>query len=135
VQPHRPLGERPEAVRGLPGCTLPTAGDEAILQVTAHVHLTGRTLQVVLNPGRPDARTLLDVTNDTFDYQKTYTLPEPVVTHPGDTIGITCTFDPTLAQELPQLRKLPPHFTVWADGSSDEMCLAIVGTAHDTYRG
>ncbi len=115
-------------------CTLPTGGNDTILQVTAHMHLTGRAMQVVLNPGTPAAQTLLNVTNYNFDYQKTYTLPHPVVTHPGDTVGITCTYDPTLAQELPQLRKLPPHYTVWADGSSDEMCLAILGTVHGTYK-
>ena len=40
--------------------------------------------------------------------------------------SVTCTYDPTLAQELPQLRKLPPHFVTWGDGSSDEMCLALI---------
>ena len=115
-------------------CTIPTDGNSTILQVTAHMHLTGRAMQVVLNPGTPQARTLLNVTNYNFDDQKTYTLPHPVVTHPGDKVGITCTYDPTLAQELPQLRKLPAHYTVWADGSSDEMCLAILGTVHGTYK-
>jgi len=116
-------------------CTLPVDGNATILQVTAHMHLTGRAMKVVLNPGRPDAQTLLDVTNYNFDYQRTYSLPHPVVTHAGDTVGITCTYDPKLAEELPQLRKLPPHYTVWADGSSDEMCLAILGTVHGAYRG
>jgi len=115
-------------------CTLPTDGDSTILQVTAHMHLTGRSMQVVLNPGKPNAQILLDVTNYNFDYQKTYTLAHPVITHPGDTVGITCTYDPNLAQELPQLRKLAPHYTVWADGSSDEMCLAILGTVHGSYK-
>ncbi len=112
----------------------PVGGGQTLLQVTAHMHLTGRGMQVVLNPGKPDAQTLLNVTNYNFDYQKTYTLAHPIVTQPGDTIGVTCTYDPTLAEELPQLRKLPPHFTVWGDGSSDEMCLAIVGGVDGTYK-
>ena len=116
-------------------CTLPVDGNSTILQVTPHMHLTGRSMQVVLDPGTPQAQTLVNVTNYNFDYQKTYTLPHPVVTHPGDTVGVTCTYDPTLALELPQLRKLPPHFTVWADGSSDEMCLAILGIVHGAYTG
>jgi len=115
-------------------CVWPVGGGQTLLQVTAHMHLTGRGMQVVLNPGEPDAQTLLNVTNYNFDYQKTYTLAHPIVTQPGDTIGVTCTYDPTLAEELPQLRKLPPHFTVWGDGSSDEMCLAIVGGVDGTYK-
>ena len=45
----------------------------------------------------------------------------------GDKLQITCAYDPTLAQKLPILRKAPSHFVTWGDGSSDEMCLAIVG--------
>jgi hypothetical protein len=116
-------------------CVWPIGAGQSLLQVTAHMHLTGRAMQVVLDPGTPNAQTLLDVTNYNFDYQKTYTLVHPVETKPGDTIGVTCTYDPSLAQELPQLRKLPPHFTVWGDGSSDEMCLAILGGVHGTYSG
>ena len=47
---------------------------------------------------------------------------------PGDTVQFTCTYDPTLAQELPALRKAPPHFVTWGDGSSDEMCLGLIQT-------
>jgi hypothetical protein len=116
-------------------CVWPIPAGETILRLTAHMHLTGRGMQIVLNPGTPDAQTLLDVTNYNFDYQRSYNLAHPVTTHAGDTLGVTCHYDPTLAQELPQLRKVPPHFTVWGDGSSDEMCLAIVQAVHGAYKG
>jgi hypothetical protein len=116
-------------------CTWPIGAGQTILRLTAHMHLTGRAMQIVLNPGQPDAQTLLNVTNYNFDYQRSYNLAKPVITQPGDTIGVTCTYDPTLAQELPQLRKLPPHFTVWGDGSSDEMCLAIIQSVQGPYKG
>ena len=116
-------------------CVWPIGGGQTILRLTAHMHLTGRGMQIVLNPGKPNAQSLLNVTKYNFDNQRSYNLAHPVVTHPGDTIGVTCTFDPTLDQELPQLRKLAPHFTVWGDGSSDEMCLAIVQAVHGTYKG
>ena len=115
-------------------CVWPVGGGQTLLQVTAHMHLTGRAMRVVLDPGTPRAQTLLDVGNYNFDYQKTYQLAHPVVTKPGDTIGVTCTYDPTLAQELPQLRRVAPHFTVWGDGSSDEMCLAILGGVQGAYK-
>jgi hypothetical protein len=39
---------------------------------------------------------------------------------------VSCTYNPQLAQEIPALRKLPPHFVTWGDGSSDEMCLGLM---------
>jgi hypothetical protein len=97
-------------------CTWPVDGGREILRTAAHMHLLGT----------PQARTLLDVSNYDFNNQAPYNLNPPVITKPGDHIGVTCTYDPTLAQELPQLRKKPPHFVTWGDGSSDEMCLALV---------
>jgi hypothetical protein len=109
-------------------CTWPIGPDKTIVRLGVHMHLLGRGMTIVLDPGTPKARTLLDVTNYNFDYQRSYTLKHPVATGPGDTIGVTCTYDPTLRQELPQLRKLPPRYVTWGDGSSDEMCLAMVQT-------
>jgi hypothetical protein len=97
-----------------------------IVRLTAHMHLLGHQMQIVLNPDTPQAKTLLDVTNYNFDYQRSYNLAKPVTTSPGDKIGVTCTYTPQLRQELPQLRKLPPRYVTWGDGSSDEMCLALI---------
>jgi Copper type II ascorbate-dependent monooxygenase, C-terminal domain len=107
-------------------CTWPMGGGRTIVRLGVHMHLLGRGMKIVLDPGTPKAKTLLDVTNYNFDYQRSYTLKTPVATSPGDSIGITCTYDPTLRQQLPQLRKLPPRYVTWGDGSSDEMCLALV---------
>src|SRR5664280_3452792 len=109
-------------------CAWPIGGGKSIVRLGVHMHLLGRGMKIVLDPGTPKARTLLNVTNYNFDYQRSYTLKTPVATGAGDTIGVTCTYDPTLRQELPQLRKLPPRYVTWGDGSSDEMCLALVQT-------
>ncbi len=109
-------------------CTWGIRGGQEIVRLGVHMHLLGRGMQIVLDPGTPDARTLLNVPNYDFNYQRSYTLSTPVLTKPGDTIGVTCTYDPTLRQELPALRKLPPRYVTWGDGSSDEMCLALVQT-------
>ncbi len=66
--------------------------------------------------------------NYDFNYQRSYDLKKWVKVVPGDTVQVTCTYDPTLAQELPALRKAPPHFVTWGDGSSDEMCLGLIQT-------
>jgi hypothetical protein len=109
-------------------CTWPMDKKGIIVRLGVHMHLLGRGMKIVLNPGTPEAKTLLDVTNYNFHYQRSYNLKVPVPVTPGDTIGVTCTYDPTLAQQLPALRKVPPHFVTWGDGSSDEMCLALVQT-------
>ena len=107
-------------------CVHPADPGWKILRITPHMHLTGASFKVTLNPGTPGARTLVDVAHFNFDDQRFYDLKTPVVTHRGDTLGVTCTYDPKLRQELPQLRRQPPRFVVWGDGSSDEMCQAII---------
>jgi hypothetical protein len=109
-------------------CIWPIRKSGYIVRAQAHMHLLGRSFSMVLNPGTPQARAVLNVPNYNFDYQKAYNLKTPIPVHAGDKLQITCTYDPTLAQKLPILRKVPPHFVTWGDGSSDEMCLGGVWT-------
>jgi hypothetical protein len=91
-----------------------------------HMHLLGRSIQVELNPGTPDARTLLDVPAFDFDDQALHVLPRPVRVEPGDVLRTTCTFDAGLRRRLPQLRDLPPRYVVWGEGTADEMCAPLL---------
>ncbi len=93
------------------------------------MHLLGTSLKMVLNPGTPEAKTILDVPDYNFHYQRAYNLKTPVKLSPGDTVAVTCTYNPTLAQQLPILRRVPPHFVTWGDGSADEMCLGLMMTS------
>jgi hypothetical protein len=97
-----------------------------VYALAGHMHLLGRSIKVELNPGRPAARTLLDVPVYNFHDQSTRSLPQPVTIRPGDTLRVTCTHDAKLRRQLPELRPLPPRYVVWGDGTSDEMCLGIV---------
>lgn len=109
-----------------------------IVRVQAHMHLLGVAFTMVLNPGTPQAETVLHVPNYDFHDQRSYNLATPVPVTAGEPVQVTCTYDPTLAQELPILRKAPPHFVTWGDGSTDEMCIglawtsSVVPTAHDS---
>jgi hypothetical protein len=96
-----------------------------IVRVQAHMHLLGVAFTMVLNPGTPEAKTILNVPDYNFHDQKSYNLGTPVPVTAGETVKITCTYDPTLAQELPILRKTAPHFVTWGDGSTDEMCIGL----------
>jgi hypothetical protein len=109
-----------------------------IVRAQAHMHLLGRSFSMVVNPGTPQARTVLSVPNYNFDYQKAYNLSTPIPVKAGDRLQVNCTYDPRLAQQLPILRKAPSHFVTWGDGSSDEMCIGLAWTSnkipnsHDT---
>jgi hypothetical protein len=107
-------------------CTWPLRGRGNIVELAPHMHLLGVGMKFVLNPNTPTQKTLLNVTDYDFHYQRGYDLAKPVPVVPGDTIGITCTYDPQQEVELPILRKVPPHFVTWGDGSTDEMCLGLI---------
>ena len=109
-------------------CDWPIYSDGYIVRVGAHMHLLGVSFTMTLDPGTPQQKTILNVPSYNFHYQKAYNVP-PVAVKPGDKVQVSCTYDPTLAQELPILRKVPPHFVTWGDGSSDEMCLGIMLTS------
>jgi hypothetical protein len=83
---------------------------------------------MVLDPGTARARTILNVPNYDFHDQKSYNLTTPIPVTAGEPVQVTCTYEPTLAQELPILRAVPPHFVTWGDGSTDEMCIGIAWT-------
>ena len=86
-------------------CTWP-APTGTIVRLTAHMHLLGQGMKFVLDAGTPNAKTLLDITNYNFDYQRSYDIAS-ITTKPGDTIQVTCTYNPTLRQELPATAQAP----------------------------
>jgi hypothetical protein len=110
-------------------CSWPVYSSGYIVRVGAHMHLLGVSFKMVLNPGTPTQKTILNVPDYNFHNQKAYNLNTPVAVAPGDTVQVNCTYNPTLAQQLPLLRKVPPHFVTWGDGSSDEMCLGLMWTS------
>lgn len=111
-------------------CTSPIGHSGYIVRVYAHMHLLGVAFNMVLDPGTPQARTVLNVPNYDFHDQKSYNLSTPIPVTAGEPVEVTCTYNPTLEQELPILRKVPPHFVTWGDGSTDEMCIGIAWTSN-----
>jgi hypothetical protein len=106
-------------------CTWPAGQTGYIVRMTAHMHLLGVAMKVVLNPGTPQAKVLLDVPNYDFNYQRSYNLAKPVWVTANDRISVSCTYNPKLRQEIPYTRDLPPQYITWGWGSADEMCLAL----------
>jgi len=111
-------------------CTWNVGQDEHILAGVPHMHLLGQSESIELVSGATTT-TIAAVAHYNFDGQVGYPAPKGTYAHAGDRVRVTCTFDPTLRQELPSLRKLPARYVTWGDGSSDEMCLGtVIWVAH-----
>jgi hypothetical protein len=118
--PHRP---RPGSTQH---CDVTIPRPMTVRSAAGHMHLLGRSISLTLNPGTPGERVILDVPRYDFDNQGAKQLAEPVRIRKGDTVRLTCTHDAGLRAQLPALQKLPPRYVVWAEGTADEMCLAIL---------
>ena len=101
-----------------------------VLGVAGHMHLLGRSLRIEVNPGTPRARTILDIPVWDFDNQQTRPIT-PVHLDPFDTVRITCHHVQWLRDVLPAFEGSPDRYVVWAEGSTDEMCLGMLQVAFD----
>lgn len=102
-----------------------------VIAAAPHMHLLGRSLKITLNPDSANPTILLDKTNYNFDDQSSKVLPAPIKINTGDTVRVQCTFDPTLRQKIPMLKKLPAKYVTWGEGSGDEMCLGVLITTNE----
>jgi hypothetical protein len=93
--------------------------------VAGHMHLLGRSIKIQVNPGRPDARTVLDIPTWDFDNQGARPI-KPVHLATGDTVRVTCRHDQRLRDLLPALKGQPDKYVLWGEGTTDEMCLGIL---------
>ncbi len=107
-------------------CTWHIAKSGYVVRTAPHMHLVGTSMRMTLDTGTAKPRVLMDTPHYNFDYQKATNLSKWVKVTAGETITVSCTYNPRLAQQLPALRKLPPHYITWGDGSSDEMCLGLI---------
>lgn len=107
-------------------CDRPVTKEAKVFAVAGHMHLLGREISVTLNPGTAQEKVLLDIANWDFDQQGAIPLDEPVKIGPGDTLRVKCRHDATLRGQLPALQGTPARYVVWGEGTTDEMCLAIM---------
>jgi hypothetical protein len=97
-----------------------------IYSITGHMHLLGKSIRFELNPGTATAPVLLDIPRWDFHWQGAYAFEEPVKAKAGDVLRLTCRFDPARrhhgGHEIPRT----PRYVLWGEGTTDEMCLAIL---------
>jgi hypothetical protein len=101
-----------------------------IYGVGGHMHLRGRDISVVIDAGTPKQQTLLHIPAWDFHWQDVYFLQKLVTVDPGDTISVRCRFDNSRdAQPVVGGKQLPPRYVLWGEGTTDEMCLAVLSVA------
>jgi Copper type II ascorbate-dependent monooxygenase, C-terminal domain len=112
-------------------CDKVITGNYTVIAAAPHMHLLGRSLKLILNPGTAKEQLILNVANYNFDDQSAKILTKPIKVTTGDTIRVQCTYDPTLRQMLPSLKNLPARYITWGEGSSDEMCLGVIAATRN----
>ena len=124
---HLLCGTTPEPT-ATTSCTRTIGRPMTILGVAGHMHLLGRRITVEVNPGTPQARTVLDIKPWDFDDQGSRAI-EPVQLEPFDTVKVTCRHVQWLRDLLPSFEGQEEKYVVWGEGTTDEMCLGILSVA------
>lgn len=106
-------------------CSRMVAKPETVRGVAGHMHLLGKSIKIEVNPGTARARTLLDIPVWDFDNQGSRPI-KPAVLLPGDTLRVTCRHSQELRDRLPSFTGIPDEYVVWGEGTTDEMCLALL---------
>jgi hypothetical protein len=106
-------------------CTRTVHEPMTIHAAGGHMHLLGREIRVVTNPGTDRETTVLDIPVWNFDDQGARDI-EPVSLQPGDTVEVTCKHVQWLRDQLPSFEGQPDRYVVWGEGTTDEMCLGML---------
>ncbi len=111
-------------------CDRSFASAQTIYGVAGHMHLRGQDISVVLDPGTAKEQTLLHIPAWDFHWQDVYYLRTPVKVSASDTVRVKCSFDNSAAdQPVVGTKQLAPRYVLWGEGTTDEMCLAMLSVA------
>ncbi len=106
-------------------CVRTLAEPMTIHGVGGHMHLLGRSITIEVNPGTPQARTILDIPVWDFDDQGS-TPVDPISLEPFQQVKVTCRHVQWLRDKLPSFEGQPDRYVVWGEGTTDEMCLGML---------
>ena len=104
-------------------CDLPMQYDGAIVEVGGHMHTLGSRFSLTLNPGAGDEQVIFGIPQWDFNWQGRYQYETPVRLAEGDVIRINCTWNKGTGDEQ--------RYTVWGEGTQDEMCLSSLTVLPD----
>lgn len=91
-----------------------------------HMHLRGAAGQLYIERARTK-NCMLNIPRWDFNWQLGFDLKKPITIRAGDSLGISCTFDNSAAnQPVIDGVKQKPVDVFWGDGTNDEMCLGVL---------
>ena len=112
-------------------CTRPISRGMTVIGVAGHMHLLGRKITIEVNPDTDHAKTLLRIPIWDFDNQGSKPI-DPIHLDAGDTVRVTCQHQQWLRDKLPAFEtQREDRYVIWAEGSTDEMCLGMLSVAYD----
>lgn len=97
--------------------------DMLALGITGHMHLRGKSLQIIANPETPQERVLLSIPRWNFNWQGAYWFQDPMLLKAGERVRLSCIYDNSKTIIGPDRQPLPPRYMTWGEGTTDEMCL------------
>ena len=122
---HLLCGTKPKAGE-VQSCTRTLGEAITIHGVAAHMHLLGREIRIEVNPGTPEAKTILDIPIWDFDNQGAVPI-DPIKLDAFDTLKVTCRHQQWLRDDQSAFETArEDRYVVWGDGTTDEMCLGMV---------
>lgn len=110
-------------------CTRTIGRPMTILGAAGHMHLLGREISIVADPGGEREQTVLDIPVWDFDDQGVKRV-DPVELQPSDTVRVTCRHVQWLRDVLPAFDGQEEKYVIWGEGTTDEMCLGILQVAY-----
>jgi Copper type II ascorbate-dependent monooxygenase, N-terminal domain/Copper type II ascorbate-dependent monooxygenase, C-terminal domain len=123
-QYQKPVGDATNLVMS---CDQRNPSNMTLHSIGGHMHLLAKSIKIELNPGTTYAKTLLNIPKWDFHWQGNYWFKNPVEIKRNDVIRTTCTFDNSPANQ-PEIagKKGNPKYVMWAEATTDEMCLGIL---------
>ncbi len=98
-----------------------------IYRAMGHMHKLGTSVRTDIVHTDGTSQCLLDVQGWDFNWQRDYTLKNPITLRAGDTLRITCTYDNSAPNQayLNGVQQQPRDVT-WGESSFDEMCMTYM---------
>ncbi|MCA9538420.1 MAG: hypothetical protein KC620_06000 [Myxococcales bacterium] len=94
--------------------------------VMPHMHKLGRRLELTLERADGTTEQIIDAARYDFDWQRNYTLSEPLLINPGDNFTVRCVWDNSETHRRAAGLEPTPFDVNWGDGTEAEMCLVMV---------
>jgi hypothetical protein len=109
--------------------TFPVPLDATIYQVTPHMHLLGRKIEMTATLPDNTVISLVKIDDWDFKWQDSYVYKEPIHLPKGSKVTLTATYDNSTAN--PRNPNSPPKEVTWGEATTDEMCIGFLGFTAD----